>query len=120
MNKSFFNIFILLTLTLTSLYGVGKEIHIDSDNQYHISKTEKMVEAHYEVDHDCDDCDVNGCSEPGECCSGACICLTSFMMKTRDKNLKSHIFDRTIVSWFYYHKYNSPSLDPALKPPLNS
>lgn len=69
----------------------------------------------------CEHCQDDGCTDEDSCCQSFCACISlSYMRSSKSANLLTSIPLLTKSNWYFFNNYLSPSLDPALKPPLFS
>lgn len=64
------------------------------------------------------DCEEHDCPPGAECCASLCSCPPFLFYKGDLSGLQIVSAGPNRPLWHYYHKYNSPPLYPALKPPL--
>ncbi len=107
-------------MLFTSFSSVALESHVELDDHKHLSHNLADNNANVSNDHECPDCNVGDCSAAAGCCSGVCVCVTTFFNKSKKHLIESNNSKLGKLSCFYNQEYNSPSLDPALKPPLFS
>ena len=109
--------FIVFMISMTAFSGTSVEIHEDVDQHAHQLAETESEHFHSETHFSCDGDD---CSSTDECCVGNCGCPASLYISFNSQHIKYSVSIIEGRDWFYYVQYSSPSIDPALKPPLHS
>lgn len=116
-------IILLFSLLLVTL---GQNISaIESLQVEQLSVHEDCNEVHDHIgeetssqrDRNCDDC--NDCSDEK---NGHCLCTHvhpyGFLCNRHSHPLEENFISTNRIEWYFFLEYHSPTLDPALKPPL--
>jgi hypothetical protein len=118
MFKSFLALIIVFTFSISSVSEVYEVTHSDDHDEY----SEQIMTSNASLlmmDDGCSDCQGHDCNEQA-CCINLLSATSSILVKKFNSQLQTNSYLVNVSNWHFLHKYQSPYLDPALKPPLFS
>jgi hypothetical protein len=120
MIKLLFRTFILFTFALSSVAGISIEHHEEVAetvvHEHHDDHGTHEGEEHCATEFSCED----DCSSADSCCVGNCGCPASYLSKSTIKKIVFNQKYNRDLSWSYSNLYLSQSIEPSLRPPLQS
>jgi len=115
------NKLISLIVLFVLFFGVSNESTIDEFSKFKNGKvlSSAIIQSTI-VQDDCNECEDKGCDEQEGHCSHHCNGMHNLTI-VKSKVSLNNVLVRNVKSfWHYTHYYNSPTLDPSLKPPTLS
>ena len=120
MFKKLFTIFILISF-MSSVHAGMEEAHNTSQSDDHATvSANSTTKVSTIVSVDCDDCRSDGCADHTEHCSHHCSGIHNIFTETIRISFSGPTEFETNKTWYFNNHYQTPSLDPSLKPPLHA
>ena len=120
MFKKICSVFILTSFIFSFLAESDGVHNFSKSNEQEITSGYSLSTPSFITGTDCEDCKEKDCGDHKSHCSHHCSGIHNIALAKSHITLKNPEGLNNKALWYYNHQYNTPFLDPALKPPLFS
>jgi len=114
------SLFILTSFLFSFLAEVEGVHNFSKSNEQQLVSGYSSVYVSTIVGNDCEDCQDCDCGDHTSHCSHHCSGIHNIAPAKNHVSINNPVNLNDKALWYYNHHYNTPYLDPALKPPMFS